>query len=98
MKELVEQILTNSPDLINNTTIFYKKFPIDLIEANISKLNMANVLITQDLTIEFIYKYILLDPDVINESYANIETICYYQKGINKNDLINFCNKNDLNS
>ena len=89
---MIEQILVDNPNLINNTTIFYKKFPLDLIEANISNLNVGNVLITQNLTIDFIIKYILLNPDVINESYANIETICYYQKDINKIDLINIFN------
>ena len=92
MTEMIEQILVDNPNLINNTTIFYKKFPLDLIEANISNLNVGNVLITQNLTIDFIIKYILLNPDVINESYANIETICYYQKDIKKIDLINFFN------
>ena len=89
MRELVE----TNPNLINNTTIFYKKYSLDVIEQNLSKLNIGNVLITQDLTIEFILKYILLDSDIMDESFANVEAICHYQKHINKIDLENAIKK-----
>jgi hypothetical protein len=88
MNKIIQELLETNPNLINNTTIFYKKYPIDVIEENIFKLNIGNILITQDLTIDFIIKYILLDPNIMYESFANIETICYFQKNINKNDLL----------
>ena len=81
-----EQLLLNL-NLINNTTIFYKKYQLDVIEQNISELNIGNILITQDLTIDFVIKFILSNPDVIDDSFANIESICYYQKNINRTDL-----------
>ena len=86
----IQELLQNNPNLINNITLFHKKFPIDLIEQNLSKLNIGNILITQDLDIHFIIKWILFNPDITHESYANIETICYYQKNINKSQLIEF--------
>ena len=89
MSKIIRELLETNPNLINNTTIFYKKYSLDVIEQNLSKLNIGNVLITQDLTIEFILKYILLDSDIMDESFANIEAICYYQKNINKIDLEN---------
>jgi hypothetical protein len=87
MDEIIETLLEANPNLINNTTIFYKKYPINVIEENLFKLNIHNILMTQDLNINFIIKYILLNPDIMFESFANIETICYFQKNISKIDL-----------
>lgn len=89
MNKIVQDQLESNPNLINNTTIFYKKYPLDVIEKNIFELNIGNILITQDLTMDFVIKYILSNPDVKNESFANIESICYYQKNINRTELEN---------
>lgn len=87
MNKIIQELLETNPNLISNTTIFYKKYPINVIEENIFKLNIGNILMTQDLNINFIIKYILLNPDIMFESFANIETICYFQKNISKIDL-----------
>jgi len=89
MNEIIQDKLKINPNLINDITLYYKKYPLNMIEANISNLNIKSILITQDLTIDFIIKYILLDNELINESFYNIETIFYYQYHINKLDLIN---------
>lgn len=87
MEKIVKEMLQTNPNLINNTTLFYKKYPLDRIEQNLSNLSIYQILVTQDLTIDFVIKHILLDPDVMDESFANINTICFLQKNISKNDL-----------
>lgn len=87
MEEIVKEMLETNPNLINNTTLFYKKYPSEIIQQNLSNLNIHQILITQDLTIDFVIKHILLDPDVMDESFANVNTICFLQKNISKNDL-----------
>jgi len=46
-------------ETITNSDLLYTKYPIDILEKNINKLNKKGLLCTQKLTAEFCVKYIL---------------------------------------
>jgi hypothetical protein len=48
MEKIVKEMLETNPNLINNTTLFYKKYPLDRIEQNLSNLSIYQILVTQD--------------------------------------------------
>jgi hypothetical protein len=75
---------------LNDSDLFKKKYPIDILEKNIKNLNKKILLATQDLTPEFCSSYIV-DLDIESgseDSYIyDFDYILYFQKHLSKEEL-----------
>lgn len=82
--------MLNNDDQINNISLEYGKYDISVLEKNIAKLSLWNLLKTQVLTADFCAKYIL-DEDFASsdeDTYICFQNVLHYQKHISENDLL----------
>jgi hypothetical protein len=71
-------------DQINNLSLEYQKYSIDVLEENIDKLSLWKLLKTQILNREFCIKYILNDEHAScdEDTYITWQDIIQYQPHI----------------
>lgn len=71
-------------DQINNLSLEYQKYSIDVLEENIDKLSLWKLLKTQILTREFCIKYILNDEHAScdEDTYITWQDVIQYQPHI----------------
>jgi hypothetical protein len=79
---------------ITNIDLYSNKFPIDILEKNIDKLDLTTLIKTQDLTYEFIVTYVLNEEYQITpeEKTIDIYDVVYNQKNIDIDVLKNMLN------
>jgi len=86
--------------MITNSDLSKNLYDIKTIENNIENLNIKKVIVTQNLDIPFIIKYVikktvnkLVDEQDSDNSDMNIDTILQFQPHINKEILLEEINK-----
>ena len=81
--------LNITKSIITNLDLYSFNFPIDVLESNINSLDLKTLLRTQDLTYDFIVKYVLNDEYQITpeERTIDIYDVVYNQPHININEL-----------
>lgn len=86
--------------MITNSDLSKNLYDIKTIENNIKNLNIKKVIITQNLDIPFIIKYVIkktvnksFDEQDSDNSDMNIDTILQFQPHINKEILLEEINK-----
>ena len=72
---------------INNLSMYKYQYDLQTIISNIDKLDMKVIIMTQRLTIDFIIDYIILDEDIMEESYASMYFIFNCQKHLDIDEL-----------
>ena len=84
---------------ITNIDLYSNKYPINILEKNIDRLDLKTLLKTQDLTYEFIVNYVLNEEYQITpeEKTIDIYDVVNNQKNIDINVLKNML-KNMLNN
>jgi len=82
--------MLNNDDQINNISLEYVKYDIFVLEKNIAKLSLWNLLKTQVLTAEFCAKYILDEEFASSDedTYICFQNVIQYQKHISENELL----------
>jgi hypothetical protein len=82
--------MLNNDDQINNISLEYVKYDISVLEKNIAKLSLWNLLKTQVLTAEFCAKYILDEEFASSDedTYICFQNVIQYQKHISENELL----------
>lgn len=88
--------LNTTKSIISNIDLYSYKFPIDILENNINNLDLLTLIKTQDLTYEFIIKYVLNEEYQITpeEKTIDIYDVVNNQKNINLQELKNKLNLN----
>jgi hypothetical protein len=82
--------MLNNDDQINNISLEYVKYDISVLEKNIAKFSLWNLLKTQVLTAEFCAKYILDEEFASSDedTYICFQNVIQYQKHISENELL----------
>jgi len=75
--------------IIQDYDLRLKKYSIEILEENISRLANKTLLYTQDLTADFCSKYILNDDYTccVEETYINCYDVLRAQKHITESEL-----------
>lgn len=74
---------------ISNIDLFSYQFPINVLETNIDSLDLTTLIKTQNLSYDFIVKYVLNDEYQITpeEKTIDIYDVIYNQPHIDINEL-----------
>jgi hypothetical protein len=83
------KLLNTTKSIITNLDLYSFKFPIDVLESNIDSLDLKTLIKTQDLTYDFIIKYVLNEEYQITpeEKTIDIYDVIYNQPHIDINEL-----------
>lgn len=85
----MSKLLNTNKTIITNLDLYSFSFPIDVLESNINSLDLRTLIKTQELTYDFIIKYILNDEYQITpeEKTIDIFDVVYNQPHINIDKL-----------
>ncbi len=83
------KLLNTTKSIITNLDLYSFNFPIDVLESNIDSLDLKTLIKTQDLTYDFIIKYVLNEEYQITpeEKTIDIYDVVYNQPHIDINEL-----------
>lgn len=81
--------LNTTKSIISNIDLYSYKFPINILENNINNIDLLTLIKTQDLTYEFIIKYVLNEEYQITpeEKTIDIYDVVNNQKNIELEEL-----------